>query len=377
MDRSTIPGGTTLSRLSHYLPLCEKSLRKAFNPRTSLFDRQLRHGQWSTTLGTEAITSTCIVLIGAHRARLPLPSDTTASDLLAAAATEVAKTRYLGGGGLLLWAASLWSPGDGGSLLTDAGIPLTRLASELSPMTTMEVAWWVSGLLHARQHPQENSVSDHALTHLTERFAESAGVMHHATRHAPWKQRIRRHVANFADQIYSVQALALAAIAGVDQGRALSIANRVAQRITEHQGGLGQWWWHYDSRRGEVAQHYPVYSVHQHGMAPMALHTLHRAGGADLRDAASRGTDWLDDNELHRSMIDDHASTVWRSVERQGGLLGKWEGRARSILGAAPRHPESPLFELNRETRPYEWAWLLYSEAIGDDSATPPPGHLV
>ena len=48
----------------------------------------------------------------------------------------------------------------------------------------------------------------------------------------------------------------------------------------------GQWWWHYDVRDGSVVERYPVYSVHQHAMAPMAL--LRPARGRRRRPHAPR-----------------------------------------------------------------------------------------
>ena len=64
-------------------------------------------------------------------------------------------------------------------------------------------------------------------------------------------------------------------------------------------------------------------------------------------------------------MVDVERSTVWRSVERveptvitnvRGGLeaLGVADHRAAEVT-------------LNRETRPYEWAWCLYAAAIEND----------
>ena len=82
--------------------------------------------------------------------------------------------------------------------------------------------------------------------------------------------RWRAHVGSFADQVYPLQALARAArLTGSPD--ALDAANRTAARICSLQGAAGQWWWHYDSRNGQVVEPYPVYSVHQHAMAPMVL----------------------------------------------------------------------------------------------------------
>ncbi len=88
----------------------------------------------------------------------------------------------------------------------------------------------------------------------------------------------RAHVGSFADQIYPVQALARLH-ASADDPAALGAAEKVARLICRAQGRDGQWWWHYDARTGRVVERYPVYSVHQHAMAPMALLDLAEAGG--------------------------------------------------------------------------------------------------
>ena len=66
-----------------------------------------------------------------------------------------------------------------------------------------------------------------------------------------------------------------------------------ADRLVARQGAHGQWWWHYDWRYGTVVERYPVYSVHQHAMAPMALMELREAGGPDHRAAVAAGLGWL------------------------------------------------------------------------------------
>ena len=90
--------------------------------------------------------------------------------------------------------------------------------------------------------------------------------------------RLRAHVGCFADQVYPIQALARLAAADGD-AVAMGAANRCAAAICAVQGSAGQWWWHYDARDGSVVERFPVYSVHQHAMAPMALFDLRRMRG--------------------------------------------------------------------------------------------------
>ena len=49
-----------------------------------------------------------------------------------------------------------------------------------------------------------------------------------------------------------------------------------ANAIRALQGDKGQWWFLYDKRSSQVVNRYPVCSIYQNGMAPMALLALAR-----------------------------------------------------------------------------------------------------
>jgi hypothetical protein len=173
-------------------------------------------------------------------------------------------------------------------------------------------------------------------------------------------------VGCFADQVYSIQALARYAAATGDE-RALAAAERGAERITALQGDEGQWWWHYDWRHGTVVERYPVYSVHQHAMAPMALMELREAGGPDHREAVAKGLGWLLERpESAAELIADDLGVVWRKVGRRDPH--KMVRKLRSAASSA--QPELrltwldvlfPPGPIDRECRPYELGWLLYA----------------
>lgn len=325
-----------------------------------LFTKQIRNGKWSGTIGTEAITSTAICLIGLDRSNIAI------NDVIgdpAAVCRSIARCireqEYPGGFGLLLWANAVLNAVPTDQLLEATGFDPLSLMRIIPSMTTMEVAWMLSGLLHegARRLQGLTSVT---YRELRSRLIESTLTFSHASVLAPWSHRIRAHVANFADQIYPVQALAFAA-AGGDRS-ALELANRVAARLASSQGPIGQWWWHYHADTGEVLDEYPVYSVHQHSMAPMAFHCLSFAGG-ETYQAGTKGREWLHRNELGIDMIDVERGIIWRSVELYEHKIGRSIRHASALLGkAAKRH--DPALRLNKEMRPYEWGWLLYVSAL-------------
>ncbi len=97
----------------------------------------------------------------------------------------------------------------------------------------------------------------------------------------------------------------------------MAAAETTARRLVDLQGTDGQWWWHYDTRDGQVVEGYPVYSVHQHAMAPMALLDLLDAGGVDYRAALAKGLRWIDNRpETKQPMVSEADGTIWRKVGR-------------------------------------------------------------
>src|SRR5207248_880072 len=92
---------------------------------------------------------------------------------------------------------------------------------------------------------------------------------------------LRGRIGTFADQVYPIYALTRFAQA-FGEAKALACAVDCAEAICRLQGPLGQWWWHYDSRTGRVTSKYPVYSVHQDAMAPLALLPLGEIGARDF-----------------------------------------------------------------------------------------------
>jgi hypothetical protein len=362
------------TRFDNLQDLCVARLRDCVDPGTGRFGRQIRDGAWAPTLGTESLTSSAICLIGLGRAGIPpraVVADPVA--LCRHLAARVREERYPGGLGLVLWANSALRAAPPLALLGEAGLDPAELALVARSLTTMEVAWLVSGLLHAGL-PVLRPACIAALQELESRLDRGTLVFRHAGPAAPRQHRIRARIANFADQVYPLQALAFAAIALGDEARRV-LADRCGTRLVEAQGPLGQWWWHHDARTGRVAEGYPVYSVHQHSMAPMALRALAVAGGRNHAAAAASSRAWLQANELGVDMVEPSSGIIWRSVEREEGALAHRLRHARMLLGLRAAEPAQPRFRLNREIRPYEWGWLLYASAIESGPAT--AGHIV
>lgn len=359
-------------RYEALVPLCVTSLVGSYDRRRHLFSHMLYEGAWrevDDVYPHETLTSSCIALLGLRRSGIdPADHGIDTAATLSAVVGEVGRTGYVGGIGMALWANAV---ADGerpaARVVADAGLDLSSLARDVVPsLTTMETAWLASGLLHELHRDRTDAVEVLARAVVEElrlrRFVTSTSLMNHAGPGASLLHRLRGHVANFADQIYSVQAFAFAKLV-LDDDAALATGEALAGRHCDLQGPKGQWWWHYDARRGHVALRYAVYSVHQHGMAPMALRALAVAGGSPRDQELRSSLAWLDDNELGASMVDPGRSTIWRNVDRTDPSVAT---RARGALEAAGladgRTPRT--VRLNRETRPYEWAWCMYAAAI-------------
>jgi hypothetical protein len=360
-------------------PLCTASLAKSLNPDTHLFDRQLRHGTWQPTLGTEGLTSTCIALIGVHRAEIePVDLRLDPARSLDALCRQARRQRYPGATGLVLWAHAVWDALSAPLVCQRIGYPLASLPGIVERLTTMELAWLVSGLVHQGLRGRADQIApllDRAVDQLIDRFSETTHLMRHATRRALPVHRLRRQIANFADQIYPVQALAFVAIER-DDDRARKVLGRLAERLVSLQGPAGQWWWQYNANSGQVAQYLPVYSVHQHGMAPMALLAAETACGTSFDQAVERSQQWLSQNEMNRPLVDSQVQTIWRDIQWAEGRMKRTFRNLRVVTGQEPQRPptDPERLEINYETRPYEWGWCLYAAAVAERSVV--AGHV-
>ena len=236
---------------------------------------------------------------------------------------------------------------------------------------TVDAAWVVSALAAVREAGGGPGAEDHlerARLRLLQGLSEKELYAHTVggTSGAGGKKLVpgyRAHVGCFADQVYPIQALARL---GDDQ--AVAAAEAVAERICAAQGEDGQWWWHYDARTGGVVEGYPVYSVHQHAMAPMALLDLADAGGKNHLDSIARGVRWLTGPpETGQSLLPADAPVMtWRKVARKDPRKAVRGVRAATTrlrsgwrIGSLDR--VFPPVTVDRECRPYELGWLLHT----------------
>jgi hypothetical protein len=232
----------------------------------------------------------------------------------------------------------------------------------------LELAWIVTALAELPDAGSRGrSLLAAALDQLIDGNQAASGLFRHFG-----EPGARRGFPNFATQIYSVLALALVAGRGLD-ARALPAATRAADRLLELQLPDGGWPWLFDSERGNVVERYEVYAVHQHGMAPMALHELARAAGDDRYVAAAeRGLPWLfGANDLSADMAHLGRGLTHRSIRRARPLDRLWlyANTALATAVGRPRGGRGRRLEVNRTCRPYELGWLVEAWAGAHDSS--------
>ena len=221
--------------------------------------------------------------------------------------------------GLLLWLTAVRSPHKLPSLLNrlTAGDCFSRHV-DLRQGRTMELAWLLTGLSHAALARQTGLPDVSELAKKTyKRLIQNqggGGFFGHLNTSSGGAGRLRGWLGSFADQVYPILALTRFNEA-FKQPEALERALACGLGICRVQGPLGQWWWHYDSRVGKVASMFPVFSVHQEGMAPMVLFPLAESTGHNFDEAIYRGLDWIGgSNELETDMRDFAHNLVWRRI---------------------------------------------------------------
>lgn len=282
-------------------------------------------------------------------------------DVCAALLAEVDRWDNLGDVAVGLWAARALEA-------TGADRALKRLHA-LDPVDgghpTVEIAWALSALSIERGRPRDDGLAERVAHRLRSCYRPESGMFTHHPPH--FGNGARSHVSCFADLVYPVQALALFGTA-TGARWALDAARGGAEQMVRTQGPAGQWWWHFDARTGAVIEKYPVYAVHQDGMAPMALFDAGAACRADYGAAADKGMQWLTASpELNGgSLIDLDAGVIWRKVcRREPGKLARWLNAAASGMHPALRCPGldalMPPKRVDWESRPYHMGWLLYA----------------
>lgn len=284
----------------------------------------------------------------------------TAADLALSCVSRAARSEDTGAIALVAWGAAETI----GIYAKDLFDLLSHALRDGAAVDTVSCAWTLTAALAARHLADTSDIQKRATSRLLE--CQSAHGLFPHTSPAAMGGWGRGHVGCFADQVYSIQALARLGYIDNDM-IALRAANACAAQIVTLQGPAGQWWWHYDTRDGSVVEGYPVYSVHQHAMAPMALLDLQEAGGTDYRAALAKGLRWIDERpETKEPMVSVADGVIWRKVGRfEPPKFVRTLSAATTAIKTGWHLPgldvTMPPGKVDRECRPYEFGWMLYA----------------
>jgi len=288
----------------------------------------------------------------------------TAADLVRETVERAESSNDPGAIALAAWTAAEASDVFAASLFER----LTALLLSKAPITTVDCSWTLIAAVAGNRLGDTRQL----LASARDRLLEGQGP-HGLFPHwlpSDTGGRFRAHVGCFADQVYSTQGLARLSIMAEDSS-ALDAAEASGGAICRLQGPEGQWWWHYDVRTGTVVEGYPVYSVHQHAMAPMALLDLREAGGTDHMESIVKGLRWIDEgNEAGQSLVSDEHDVIWRKVgRREPAKLVRAISATSTALVKDLKLPgltaAFPPGRIDHECRPYELGWLLYAWLSG------------
>jgi len=359
-----------------YSAIAQRGLTRMYDPRLQEFPQTAR-GVAGSGLAMEgsSVRYTAIAALGIARLedaqQREILAGATASDLVGAVMSRALAGVDPGAIALATWLAAELAVVDEAA----RGVQrIVELVGAGTAIPTVDQSWMLTALveygLSAQLRPVCSELVDRLLRHQA-----AGGIFPHVL--PPGQQhRLRAHVGCFADQVYPIQALArYAAVSG--DPRALAAANLCAARICELQGPAGQWWWHYDARTSEVIEGYPVYSVHQHAMAPMALFDLYESGGDNHLSAVARGLDWVADHpELPEPLVAPELGVIWRKIGRREPPKAMRSLRSvttaiRPGLRLKALDLVFPPARIDPECRPYELGWLVYAWA-----RTPRHGRL-
>jgi len=269
--------------------------------------------------------------------------------------------------GLFLFAAALQS----GQEIHDI-IEMTwqRMQADLiiknNPYETMWLSWLLDGFCAAAKLRDKKMLERIRLIakRLLHNQDINSGLFYRTRNWSNVMTKLKGQISFFCDQVYPIHALSSAyLIAG--EKEYLDAVNKCAQRLTQLQGPSGEWWWIYNIPNGTVAEPFPVYSVHQHGMAPMALRQLRKAGGLDLEISCSKGIHWLVKNKLRINMVDGAENIIWRSHRRvHMKRLITISNQIASVLFKHSCTKSAKNLQVDWECRPYELGWLLYAYSL-------------
>jgi hypothetical protein len=358
----------TASSIQELNLLAAKGLVPMFDPESRLFCHRLvrtEQGMVREGLSPRYTIMTLLGLREFEKAGGQSSFDTNA--LYESFIQDISWIQCAGDLGLTIWLTATFAPDQLQGFLRGVNLEssLSHYADARHGRTT-ELAWFLAGLSHAAMTSSKlvTALTDIAVEtyHRIEENQSDFGFFGHMHVMKSLPGLLRGRIGSFADQIYPIYAMSkFATTFSVEEP--LGSALECGRAICRVQGELGQWWWLYDSQSGRTSSRYPVYSVHQHGMAPMGLFALEEATGQDFKEHIFRGLRWIyGSNELGVDIRDLDQNVIWRCILPKNKQTKYWDTALSMVLSPKQNASVGPL-KILFEDWPYELGWLLYAFA--------------
>lgn len=341
-------------------------LKERFDSKNQDFGYRWRESNGSIVSEGNSLRYTLISLLGLNRyenhiAQSPIDIKKTLGSVI----SKINQENNVGDLGLLIWACTMIEPAYLKEIPVDTNIEvLNSKYEDFKFRKTTELSWLLTGLslflsLNEERPKGIEKLAEYVYKMLRKNYG-GKGIFGHQGFNSI-TGLVRGRIGSFADQVYPIYAFCKFALVRSDSD-ALKIAQECGEKICEQQGPFGQWWWHYDAMSGKVIGRYPVYSVHQDGMAPMALYELQRATGVNIEHNILKGLRWISgDNELNFDLIDFNRNVIWRSFYR--GKYNLYFDELKSLIGFSRENYDYKDLVVLKESRPYCLGWLLYAFA--------------
>ena len=345
--------------------LALRSLVSLFDEKEMLFSRRVTLTENGFVRDRTSRKRTIIALLGLQRLAetggAPPIDVTSIRNIILGDTTWVRSVEDLG---LLTWFTAECVPERLGKLLNELDFSKAlNTYSDGRQARTRGLAWFLTGIAHAQlacpgtlQDLTDVAVETY---HLLRDNQSEGGIFGHAMFPGFFQQTFCNRFGTFADQIYAIYAL-------TTFGRAFQIEEPLesalgcANAVRALQGQMGQWWFLYDKHACRVVNRYPVFSLHQDGIAPVGLLALGEATGQSFHASIYKGLSWIAGaNELRNDLRNLDQGLIWDSIGPRRPIANYWEG-ALSFMNIS-RGPQAKSLRIRYEARPDHFGWLLYA----------------
>jgi hypothetical protein len=345
--------------------LALRSLLFLFDEKEKLFVQCLSKTEKGFQREEASRKHTMIALLGLHR--LAASAEELPIDMSAIRETVLANidwVKSLEDLGLLIWFTAECCPERLGRLFNNSYLEQALSHySDSRQASTGGLSWLLAGIAHAhlacsRSIPDLTDVAVDTY-HLLEGNQSESGIFGHSASAGFLRRNFLNRTGTFADQMYAIYAFTIFARAFQIE-EPLDSALRCANSIRALQGELGQWWFLYDIRSSQVVNRYPLFSLHQDGIAPLALLALEEATGQIFHESVYKGMSWVDrPNELSDDLLNLDHRLIWDSIWPTRRISSYWE-RSLGFLNISHK-PQIQSLRIQYAARADQLGWMLYA----------------